>query len=401
MLKKIYYRYLKKRHYWRVVDFDELSEIYTTQLLRSLAISLVGIFVPVYLYKIGYSISDISIFFIFWAVSRLLLWAYVSAKIVARFGPKHSMAIAVAIQISYLALILSIESMLWPLWFIGVVGSFAYGLYLMAFEVDFSKIKHTEHGGKEIGYLQIFERFGAVLGPLIGGLIAGFFDPRYTIAIAIFVLCGSLIPLFLSDEPTRKHQNIKIIGFPFKRHIRDFIVTSAFTVENNISITIWPLFLGAFVIINNTYESLGLLVATSTVASFLAVYVIGKLIDSHKGKLLLNTGAITNAIVHLFRPFVGNISQAFAVNLINEPVTSMYKMPFLKGKYDESDRVPGYRIVYYMISEMSAAIFNIIFWIILYILSNILNDKISLQLTFIIGAIMSIIITFQKYRALR
>ena len=401
MFKKIYYRYLKRRHYWRVVGFDELSEIYATQLLRSLAISLVGIFVPVYLYKIGYSISDISILFICWAVARLFLWAYLSAKIVARFGPKHSMAIAVAIQIVYLSLVLSVQSMNWPLWLIGVVGSWAYGLYLMAFEVDFSKIKHTEHGGKEIGYLQIFERFGAVIGPLLGGLIAGFFDPRYTIAIAIIVLCGSLIPLFLTEEPTRKNQQLRTKGFPFRRHIRDFSVSSAFVVENNISITIWPLFLGAFVLLSNTYQALGILVATSTVTSFLTVYIIGKLIDNNRGRLLLNTGGIANAVVHLFRPFVANIGQAFAVNLINEPITSMYKMPFLKGKYDASDHVPGYRIVYYMITEMCSAVFNIIFWVILYITSTTFNDKIALQATFIIGAIMSIILTFQKYQALR
>jgi MFS family permease len=401
MLKKIYYRYLKKRHYWRVVGFDELSEIYATQLLRSLAISLVGIFVPVYLYKLGYSISDISILFICWSISRLFVWAYTSAKIVARFGPKHSMAIAVAIQIAYLSLILSIQSMNWPLWLIGIVGSLAYGLYLMAFEVDFSKIKHTEHGGKEIGYLQIFERTGAVLGPLIGGLIAGFFDPRYTIMIAIFVLCGSLIPLFLTDEPTRKHQKLRYKDFPFKRHRRDFLVSSAFVVENNISVTVWPLFLGAFILIANTYQALGLLVATSTIASFLTAYIIGKLIDNNKGKLLLNTGAIANAVIHLFRPFVGNIGQAFAINLVNEPVTSMYKMPFLKGKYDASDNVPGYRIVYYMITEMCSAIFNIFFWLTIYIISTNFNDKIALQITFAIGAIMSIMLILQKYQALK
>jgi MFS family permease len=271
----------------------------------------------------------------------------------------------------------------------------------MAFEVDFSKIKHTEHGGKEIGYLQIFERAGAVLGPLIGGLVATYFDPRYTIALAIFTLCGSLMPLFITDEPTRKNQVLYIKGFPYRRHRLDFAVSSAFAVENAISITIWPLFLGAFVIVSNTYAALGVLASVSTIVALTAIYVIGKLIDENRGKLLLNTGAYLNAVLHLCRSFITTIGQAFAVNVINEILTPMYRMPFLKGKYDASDNVPGYRIVYYMLTEISISLVNIPFWLSLYLISSVYDEKLTLQIAFVVGAIMSIVITRQKYEALR
>jgi MFS family permease len=395
-LKKI----IQKKHFWRTVGFDELSEIYATQLLRSLAISLVGIFVPIYMYKLGYSITAIAGMFLVWFIVRIP-FSYLSARAIARFGPKHSMAIAVAVQIAYLSLILSLDSMQWPLWMIGIVGSLSYGLYLMAFEVDFSKIKHTEHGGKEVGYLQIFERIGAILGPIVGGIVATVFDPRYTVALAIFVLCCSLIPLFLTDEPTRKHQRLTIKGFPYKQNRRNFIVTGAFMLENIVSITIWPLFLGAFIIVTNTYAAIGALASVSTIAALVTAYIIGKMIDDNKGKLLLNIGAYANAVIHLLRIFVSTIGQAFAINLANEPLTTMYRMPFLKGVYDASDSVPGYRIIYYMISDMHGAVGNILFWSFIYIASSNLSDKLTLQLVFIIGAIMSIVITRQKFAALR
>jgi MFS family permease len=311
------------------------------------------------------------------------------------------MAIAVAVQIAYLSLILSVDSMNWPLWMIGIVGSLSYGMYIMAFEVDFSKIKHSEHGGKEVGYLQIFERLGAILGPIVGGVVATVFDPRYTVTLAIFVLCCSLIPLFMSDEPTRKHQRLIIKGFPYKKNRRNFIVTAAFTLENVVSITIWPLFLGAFVILSNTYAAIGALASVSTIAALATAYIIGKLIDDNKGRLILNIGAYSNAVVHILRIFVSSIGQAFAINVANEPLTTMYRMPFLKGVYDASDSVPGYRIVYYMLTDMHSAFGNVLFWTFIYIASSNLSDKLTLQLVFIIGAIMSIVITRQKFAALR
>lgn len=399
MVQKVIKKIIERRHFWRTVGFDELSEIYTSQMLRSLAASLVGIFVPVYLYKIGYSLIAISCMFLVWFMVRPL-WAYVSARIIGAWGPKHAIAVSVILQIAYLGLILSIETISWPLWFVGTVGSLCYGLYMMAFQVDFSKIKHTEHGGKEIGFLQIFERIGAVLGPLIGGLLATIFDPRYTIGLAIAVLVGSLVPIFLSKEPTKTNQRIIIQGFPWRRHRRDFVVSTAFILENVVSITIWPLFLGVFVITANVYAVLGILTAVSTAVALVAILAIGKLIDKQYGKRLLNVGAYINAGLHLLRPFVTTAGQAFGISLINEPVTAMYRMPFMKGRFDASDSVPGYRIVYFMLVEWVNAVGNIIFWAIVVTMLAFWPDKLAFQATFVIGAILSICITRQRFAAL-
>ncbi len=400
MVEKAIKKIIERRHFWRTVGFDELSEIYTSQMLRSLAASLVGIFVPVYLYKIGYSLIAISFMFLIWFLARPF-WAYVSARMIGAWGPKHSIAISVILQIAYLALILSIDTMNWPLWFVGIVGSFCYGLYMMAFQVDFSKIKHTEHGGKEIGFLQMFERIGAVAGPLIGGILATAFDPRYTIGLAIVILMGSLVPIFMSKEPTRTNQKIVIQGFPWRRHRRDFIVSTAFILENVVSITIWPLFLGVFIITSNVYAVLGVLTAVSTAIALVTIMAIGKLIDKQYGKRLLNIGAYTNAALHLLRPFVGSPMQAFGISVINEPVTAMYRMPFMKGRFDASDSVPGYRIVYFMLVEWVNAVGNVIFWTLVIAMLALWPDKLALQATFVIGAVLSIVITRQRFSALQ
>jgi MFS family permease len=400
MVQKIIYNLLGRRHYWRTVSFDELSEIYASQFLRSLAVSLIGIFVPIYLYGIGYSLQDIAVLFFLWFLFRIPL-AYINAKVIGIFGPKHGIALSVVLHIVYLTFVLSADNLYWPIWIIALAGSAANGLYLMAFNVDFSKIKHTEHGGKELGYLQIFERIGAVIGPLAGGLIAGFFDPKYTIILSIVVLFGSLIPIFLSAEPVKINQQISLRGFPFKRHKRDFLVGMAFQLENVISVVIWPLFLGIFVLVNRTYESLGILASVSTASAIIAVYIIGKLIDDDKGRKILNIGAIGNAVLHIFRIFVTMPLQALGINILNEPLTAMYRMSFLKGMFDASDSVPGYRIVYYMVFEWFIAAINIIFWLGLYLILFIFSDKMSLQITFVVAAVCSLIITKQKFNALR
>ena len=136
MLRNFISKLLEPRHYWRTVGFDELSELYTAQLLRSLGISLIGLFTPIYLYKIGYSLSSIALFHVFWFLFRPI-FDLLSAHIVARIGPKHTMLLSSFVHITYLGLVMTLQDLRWPLILVASLGSFAYGLHMLAVAVDF------------------------------------------------------------------------------------------------------------------------------------------------------------------------------------------------------------------------------------------------------------------------
>lgn len=400
MLQKIIYRLFYKRHYWRDIGFDELSEIYASMFLRSLALSIIAIFVPIYLYKIGFSLSSIFFMYFVWFIARVF-FAYLIAKMVNAIGPKHTIAFATVMHIIFLTMLMTIQDLHWPLFLVGLVGSFATGAFVLAFEVDFSKVKHTEHGGKELGYEQMFERIGAVLGPLAGGLVASYINPRYTIAMAILILCVSLVPIFMSAEPTHTHKKVTFAGFPYKRHARDFTSSVALSVENVISSIAWPIFISVVVLTTNTFAKLGLLASVSTAVALIAIYAIGKLVDEQKGRLLLNLGAISNAILHLFRPFVTGIGQILGVNMINEPITVAYRLPFMKGRFDAADQVVGYRAVYFMVVDMFQSVGNAAVWLLLWVISVWQGPIFALKLSFIIAAIASLLIMSQRFSSLR
>lgn len=54
MLKQLIYRLFERRHYWREMSFSEMAELYTSRVLRTLAVSMVSIFIAIYLYQNGY-----------------------------------------------------------------------------------------------------------------------------------------------------------------------------------------------------------------------------------------------------------------------------------------------------------------------------------------------------------
>lgn len=399
MLKKIINRALARRHYWRPGSIDELSELYWSQLLRSLSLGLVNIFVPIFLYKLGYDIPTIFWFYVWWFAFRPFL-DLLTGLIIARIGPKHTMILGVVIQILHLSLLLSLDPFGWPLWLVAITGGWAYGLFILSLEVDFSKVKHQKHGGKELGFASIFERSGAVLGPLIGGVVAGVFGAQYTIMLAILVLVGSLIPIFLSREAVRTKQEIHYELFEWRRHRRDLAAGAMLMLENVVTIILWPLFIGVFIFTSNTYELLGTAAALGTLGALISAYFVGRFTDKHRGRSILRFSTIINAALHLVRPFARNFGQVLGINILNEPLCIGYRLPFIKAMYDRADSLPGQRIVYLCTMSAVNTGSRFVFWLVMWGSAQFADPLAVIKWGFVAGALFSLGIMLERFPAL-
>ena len=400
MLKRIVHRLLRRRHFWREAGFDELSELYTSMMLRSLALSLAGIFVPIYLLQLGYGLSGVLLFYACMFTARIG-WDFVAGRIVARIGPKHSIIIAYGLQIIALLLLILLEHVTLPLPFISLVLGAANSIFFVAFHTDFSKVKHNEHGGKEVSFMNIMERAGATLGPLAGGVVAAVFGAQYTFFIAVLLFIAGLIPLFLTGEPVRTHQQLDYTDLPVHDLKRDFISYGALGVENSICIMIWPVFMTLFIFGGSPYATVGLIISIAVFISIVAARAVGKLIDNYKGRTLLRYGALGNAVLHLVRPWAGSFAGALAVNITNEIVTVAYRIPYTKGMYDSADQLPGHRIVYIVAMEAMGNVAKATAWGLLYLLSTGLPPRPVLYCAFGLASLASCLITMERFAALK
>ena len=381
------------------MKFDELAEIYTSMSLRSLGFGIIGIFVPIYLYQHGIDLRGIFWFF-GWVFFLRIPIAFFVAYTVGRIGPKHSIALSTLLFVMFLGLLLTFERVGWPLIVLAFSFTLSNGLFFTAYHTDFSKVKDTRHSGKEIGWLYTFERVGGAVGPLAGGLLATYFAPELTILVAIGVLTGSLIPLFLTNEPVRLHQHISFTKFPWKRHIWDFVSISASHVENSASKFMWPLMIAVLVFTEGTYAKIGGIIALATAISLFSAHMFGAFIDSSKGKQLLNYGVILNAIVHCMRPFALSGSSITVVSTLNEPITLSYQMPLMKGYYDAADSEEGYRIVYLTVAEICGAVAKTLYFFLLYLCTYWFDAGDTLRWSFVAVAIFSLGISLQHFPAL-
>ena len=356
MINQLIHRFLKRRHFWRYASFGEIAELYASRLMTMFALRFVMVFASVYLYKLEYSLVFIAAF---WGMFYFLKIVFIvpSALMAARIGPKHGLFIAnivfaVALMFLYFSADVGIAAII--VWCI--LQSFASELNNLCYNIDFSKVKHADHAGKEIGFMAIVEKVASGASPLLGGIVAALFGPTSAMLLSAVAFLLSAVPLLRSAEPTIVHQHITLKGYPWRNHWRSLRAAAAQGADVFASTNGWILFITVVVFVgdgNEVYAKIGALASIGVVVGLVASYVYGRLIDRKQGSLLIKTTAIINSFVHLIRPTVSTPLGVLLNNVVNDVATTGYTMAYTRGYFDLAD-TPGYRIVSLAVIEVFA-----------------------------------------------
>lgn len=396
MLKRAIEKILRRNHFWRDVGFDELSELYVSNMLRVVALSTFMVFVPFFLWQQHYSAASIfafyGVFFVVRAVSDISAGYYV-----ARYGPKHTMIISCILQIITAALLLSVPNHHWHIAILALPFGASASFFFIAYHVTFSKIKHTSRAGSELGHMQAYEKIGYLIGPFVGGVVGSVLGPRYIFLTATLLLFGSLVPLFQSAEPVKLRQKLRFRDLPVDKIKRDLFSNACLGIENTLCINSWAFYVAVFVLTGSVYAQLGSLTAFAVLVSILSAKMLGRLSDTLYARKILRIGAILNALTYAIRPWISTVWGVFAVNTANEAITAAYRMPFMKGIYAAADDLPGLRIVYISVMEASDSIAKATVWLFLAILATTFDLKSVLFVSFAIAGLASLGIIRERF----
>lgn len=357
MLRRFIYRLFRMRHYWRLASFDEIAELYASRLITVFAINIINLFAAVYLYKLGYSLELIALLYALWYALKLPIVGLV-AKYTAYAGPKHSILVGNLIRIPSLIAFALVpfagEYAFWAVMVFGFLQQVSAAFYNVGYLVDFSKIKNSKHTGKEIGNMQIIEKLARIVSPLVGGTVAAIYGAEAAIILACILFAFASLPLFRSVEPTKTRIKLKFVGFPWQHTLPSIVASSAIGYNFIVNGLVWTMFMTLVILGgmgDSVYAALGGFASLGVLASMVAAWTFGHLVDRRKGGVLLLVGTIGNSLVQLIRPFVSTATGIVGTNVVAETTTSAYAMPFTRIMLDTADS-SGFRITYVMMIEL-------------------------------------------------
>ncbi len=213
--------------------------------IQAFAQSLISVFVPIILWKIGFSIFQIMAFyFLFNAID--VPFNLAARKVIVRFGAKIALVFSIIAELIFLiiffALGLSFVALAAMAFFMAIFDSFYWVSNLYIFVQAANK---TEKMRTDVSALNIIRTIGGLLAPAIGAIIFIAAGQKALIFATTFLMFGSLIPISMmkhakfkpDKEPSRAGE---FFAKPIEKI--NYLMGGFAALQAEVEDTIWPFF---------------------------------------------------------------------------------------------------------------------------------------------------------------
>lgn len=309
----------KYHHHFDIHHFlhNKYNDFLLSHTIRSFAVSLISLFIPVFLLKQDVTMIPVILFEMILFLGSFLMHVP-SILFIKKVGIKTTLIISYAVSIGFyfylhqMSAIISILGLNWYLIILGLLNALLASLFWMSFHLLFVKsTEKSHHQGKKIGLLQAIPAIVSIASPLVGGFLITFvgFNTTFLISAGLFIV--AIVPLFFSPD-TKITEKIKLKNvFRGTKYMNSIFFLEGSTFVG--TAFLWPVLLFLFKIAIST---MGLLYFISKIFYALLSYISGKKADIGSTQKLLVAGSTTLGFSLILRSF----SKVFAYILSSSPL---------------------------------------------------------------------------------
>jgi len=287
----------------------ELKEIYAAAVIRAFSLSLVSVFIPLYLMQVGYELNQALLYLaVFYAAIAVFgpMIVFVSSK----FGMKHTMAVGPVLTVTYLLLLRSIGEINLPIYPIALVGALGSMFYWVPMNSHFSKASDKKHRGEQLGFFKALPEVAAVAAPVAGGLVISSlgFSPLFVLAAVLLLI--SVAPLFLSYE-YKSHMKYKWSQIFSRENLHWF---NDFFIQGFIVVPVAIVFPIHIYNISQEFSITGAAVSLMSLGIAITAILLGKATDKIGKRAVMRTGGVVLAAILLALIFITEPLMVYALS---------------------------------------------------------------------------------------
>jgi hypothetical protein len=305
--------------------------IYLNTAFRDLGLNLIGVFLPIFVYK---TVGNLPLTFLFFVIYHFVVLPsdWLAGKLAQSIG-LDMLEFLSAVLRSLFLICLMLAPFSWGfLWLAAVLYGMTIPFCWIPYYMTISERVDHKHYGETIGKLDVITSIMGGIGPFAGGLIilTFGFNMLFFITVSIFLLSGLVVFL---DDFDRKHMRFNF-GKMMKRFTRPglrrfWLGKFGNAVEETVYTQAWFLFIFLTV---SSYTVLGGIQSVSLLVSIIVAWMVGKWVDK-KGPQILNYGVVGNVLNWLLRPFLISGFFIFLADLAYRILTIFIWTPFMAVTY--------------------------------------------------------------------
>ncbi len=312
----------------------QIGELYASTAIADLAISIVMLFEPIFLYSVlGFSVEQV-LWFMAAVYAFYIVLIPVGAKIINKFGYEHGILFSIPFQILYWALLFGSEKYFSLIYFAPLVFAIEKSLFWPAFHASVARFARNGQRGREFSVLYAIVNIVFIVGPFIGGFLSENFGIRMAFAAASIIYFCSFIPLFTTKEifvpkPYRFADTLAL----YRQFPKKFFGYLGFG-EELLVLTVWPIFM--YIVVDN-YQDTGTVATIATLAATVLALYVGKVTDVYSKRLLVKVGAFIYFLVWLSRFVVNNFWSMFAIDALSRTAKDVVFIPVSALTYERAE----------------------------------------------------------------
>ena len=338
--------------------------------------NLIEVFIPVILYKYGFSLKEILLYYLLANVISLII-SYPFVQISKKYSNKM---LAILGIVAFVVLQISLNFITQSYKYIFLIATF-FAIYRRGYWISRRYYNLNVVQDKNIAttysIISIINQLGIIFSAYLGSIILDYINLKLLTIFAILLFLASTIPLFLLDF---KHEinNKKIQLLEIFKNISksDVYLFGSYELVNVIKFLI-PVYL--FIYVKNTYQTIGIVNLITNLALIIFTYLFGKKLDKSKNDYL-KISIILVILTYIFK--VNSLGYILLIVSFVEGITlKMYELSINKKFYTLSKNFEytNYNLMY----EITQNSFRSIVTLILYLSNFELKTMIYITLAFI------------------
>ena len=253
--------------------------------LSTFSRNLIEVFIPLILYKNGYNLKDVMLYYFLVNVFSLIL-SY-PCLVIAKKSNYKILSIIGIIAFSIMQIMLN--SIKYSVLYIFVL-SFLFALYRRGYWISrrYYNLNVMSNKNISVSYsiISIINQIGVITSAYIGSLILDFISIKVLTVISILLFLISILPLcFIKIKEKNVSKKMELLKTMKSISFQNLYIFGTYELLNVIKF-LFPLYLVIYV--KNTYQTVGILSLFTNLATLIFAYVYGKSINWKKSYLKLS-----------------------------------------------------------------------------------------------------------------
>lgn len=309
----------------------EIYRIHVAHTLHNVALSVVSIYIPIFLLTLGFSLTKTIAFFAVFHGTGLLFALAVCPYMIRRWGLVRLLKFYYPVEIGFFVLLNFLPVLPHLFWLIAIVGGLANFSYWVPMNMLLIKHAEMEKMGSDLASFFALPKAFGILGPLISAALIPLIGFWPVFIIVIIGLILSYLPLvgIRNSEITTSFDFQISRAWSKLRERKLLFVLEGF--DNIIEESEW--FWGIFVfLIVGTLHAPGIVGSLGALGGALFTVIVGKYAN-RSAKALIPIASAGLITVWVVRTFIDNALSAYMVTVVASFVTTLFLVSYFSMIY--------------------------------------------------------------------